>query len=66
MQAFSYRGPGDPSEEALHFVVQTAAAKEQTKKGPHLPQLPSGSLITGLAAAAIQYAEVQMRCKEYT
>lgn len=60
LQAFSYRGPGDPSEEALHYVVQTAVAQEQTKKNPQLPDLPSGSLITGLAAAVIQHAEVHM------
>ena len=58
MQAFSYRGPGDPSEEALHYVVQTSAAKQQKKDTTSLPELPLGSLITGVAAAAIQYAEV--------
>lgn len=58
MQAFSYRGPDDPSEEALHYVVQTAAAKQQSKDKHQIPSLPSGSLITGLAAAAIQHAEV--------
>jgi len=60
VQAFSYRGPGDPSEEALHYVVQTAAAKQQSKDKHQIPSLPSGSLITGLAAAAIQHAEVSI------
>ncbi|KAL0052904.1 hypothetical protein WJX82_009653 [Trebouxia sp. C0006] len=59
LPAFSYRGPGNPSEEALHYVVQTAAAKQQSKDKHHIPSLPSGSLITGLAAAAIQHAEVR-------
>ena len=58
MQAFSYRGPGDPSEEALYYVVQTAAAKQKSKDQHQIPSLPSGSIITGLAAAAIQHAEV--------
>jgi hypothetical protein len=39
-------------------VVQTAAAKQQSKDKHQIPSLPSGSLITGLAAAAIQHAEV--------
>jgi len=61
LQAFSYRGSGDPSEEALHYVVQTSSAKQDVKdnnKGHQIPSLPSGSLVTGLAAAAIQHAEV--------
>jgi hypothetical protein len=41
-------------------VVQTAAAKQQSKDKHHIPSLPSGSLITGLAAAAIQHAEVSI------
>ena len=57
LQAFSYRGPGDPSQDALHYVVQTSAAKQHSRSC-NVPSLPSGSLITGLAAAAIQYSEV--------
>ena len=57
LQAFSYRGPGDPSQDTLHYVVQTSAAKQHTQSCS-IPSLPSGSLITGLAAAAVQYSEV--------
>ncbi|DBA82704.1 hypothetical protein WJX77_004897 [Trebouxia sp. C0004] len=59
LPAFSYRGPGDPNEEALHYVIQSTAAKQQSKDKHQIPSLPSGSLITGLAAAAIQHAEVR-------
>lgn len=57
LQAFSYRGPGDPSQDALHYVVQSSAAKQHSQSCS-IPSLPSGSLITGLAAAAVQYSEV--------
>lgn len=59
MQAFSYRGPGDPSEESLHYIIQTSSAKQQLQQPCNIPTLPSGSLVTGLAAAAIQYSQVQ-------
>lgn len=58
LQAFSYRGPGNPHEENLHYLVQTSAAAEQSQGGHSIPGLPSGSLVTGLAAAAVQHAEV--------
>ena len=58
LQAFSYRGPGDPGEEALHYVVQTSSIKAAVQKAHQIPSLPSGSLITGLAAAAIQHCQV--------
>ena len=58
LQAFSYRGPDNPNEENLVCMVQTSAAAQRSKGKNSIPGLPSGSLITGLAAAAVQYAEV--------
>lgn len=59
LPAFSYRGPGDPHEENLNYVVQTSAAADQSRGKLIVPSLPSGSLVTGLAAAALQHAEVR-------
>lgn len=58
LPAFNYRGPGDPSQDALHYVVCSSAAKQQSQSCG-VPSLPSGSLITGLAAAAVQYSEAR-------
>lgn len=65
MQAFSYRGPGHPHEENLNYVVQTSAAADQSRGKLIVPSLPSGSLVTGLAAAALQHAEVAYQYKTH-
>lgn len=57
MLAMEYRGPGDPSEEALVFELHSTAAAAP----PGVPPLPPSSLLTGLPAALLEHGEAAGR-----
>jgi len=58
MQAQQYRGGGDAAHEVLLFSVGTSAAAA----GHGVPPLPSGNLVSGLAAAVLSHSQVGCSC----
>jgi fatty acid desaturase (delta-4 desaturase) len=53
-QASEYRGPNTSADEDLVFCLRTSSA--QPPAG--VPQLPSGTVVGGVAAAALQRCEL--------
>ncbi|GAX82148.1 hypothetical protein CEUSTIGMA_g9576.t1 [Chlamydomonas eustigma] len=60
-----WAGDVDPSQEAALFLLSTEASKQvHVSKGqgppvPPIPYLPSGSIVTGLAAACLSYCQAR-------
>lgn len=61
MQAQQYRGGGDAAHEVLLFSVGTSAAAAAAA-GHAVPPLPSGNLVSGLAAAVLSHSQVGCSC----
>lgn len=54
--AMHYRGPGDPSEDDLVYLVHNSHAKDENKP-QKTPLLPSGTYLSGLPAAFMELCE---------
>jgi hypothetical protein len=54
--SMEYRGPGDAAEENLVFKLQNTAALS-SKSSTTVPDLPLGTLISGLPAAVLETCE---------
>ena len=65
LQAEQYRGEADPSQDLLTFALRTTTLWQQQEQQqtavsgqPVVPYLPSGSIVSGLAAALLTQAEL--------
>jgi hypothetical protein len=56
VQAHSFMGKDDPTQDPLHFVLNTTAAIG--KLHHDVPILPHGNLVTGLPAAVFSFCQV--------
>ncbi|KAK9811293.1 hypothetical protein WJX72_001268 [[Myrmecia] bisecta] len=57
LMAHEYRGPADPTESVLQYVVETHKAKGQLQHG--VPYLPAGNLVSGLPAAVFSHCQAR-------
>jgi len=57
-------GQGDPSQEALLYVLRTAASRSSSRQQLQLPHLPTGTLVSGLPAALMTYCQVHCMSAE--
>ena len=56
LPAHAYSGPGDPSTDAVFGAVRTSACSSVHER---VPALPTGNLLTGLAAGLFGCAQVR-------
>ena len=57
VQAREYLGPGDPTQESLQYVLESAAAARG--HAHDLPYLPTGNLVSGLPAALLSCCQAR-------
>ncbi|BDA44865.1 probable proteasome assembly chaperone 1 [Coccomyxa sp. Obi] len=56
LPARQFIGQEDPTQEPLHFLLQTNGSRSEQKHG--IPLLPTGNLVSGQPAAIMSYCQV--------